>query len=94
MITESVLHFLADPPNPAPAPPPGLEAPTAMFLSWLKWGALIAGSVGFTLSAIMMIVGRRNRSSMAADGASGIPWIIGGLSVASIAAGVVGVLLK
>ncbi len=94
MLAEIVLNVLAAPPNPAPAPPPGLEGPTTMFLSWLKWGAIIAGSVGFTLSAIMMIVGRRNRSSMAADGASGLPWIIGGLSITSIAAGVVGVLVK
>ena len=42
---------------------------------------------------IMMVAGRRNRSSMAADGASGIPWVLGGLSIISLAGGIVGVVL-
>ena len=36
-----------------------------------------------------MIAGRRNRSSMAADGASGLAWVIGGLSIVSFGASLV-----
>jgi hypothetical protein len=41
----------------------------------------------------MMILGRRNRSATAVDGATGIPWILGGLTVISLSAGLVGALL-
>ncbi|GIG57112.1 hypothetical protein Lfu02_14840 [Longispora fulva] len=97
MIRDTVLQYLAlepNPLNPPPAPPPGLEKPAELFLSWMKWGALLAGGVGFTISAVMMIAGRRNRSAMAADGASGIPWIIGGLSLASAGAGLAALILQ
>ena len=40
------------------------------------------------------LLGRRNRSSMAVDGAAGLPWVLAGLSVLSLAAGVVGVLVS
>jgi len=42
---------------------------------------------------IMMMIGRRNRSQLAAEGASGIPWVIGGLSVVSLAAGITSAVL-
>jgi hypothetical protein len=41
----------------------------------------------------MMMIGRRNRSSMAADGASGIPWAVGGLMVVSLASVVVSAII-
>jgi len=34
---------------------------------------------------IMMVVGRRQRSAFAADGAAGIPWVLGGLTIGAIA---------
>jgi hypothetical protein len=80
-------------PNPAPAPPPGTEGLGSDVIAWVKWVAIIAGVVGLTICGIMMAVGRRNRSSMAADGAAGIPWAIGGLMVVSLASSVVGALL-
>jgi hypothetical protein len=70
-----------------------MEGPATQLLSWLKWVGLIAGMLGFGLCAIMMIVGRRNRSNMAVDGATGIPWVLGGLSLMSLSAGLVGALL-
>lgn len=80
-------------PNPGPVAPPGMEAPATQLLGWLKWVGLIAGMLGFGLCAIMMIVGRRNRSNMAVDGATGIPWVLGGLSLMTLSAGLVGALL-
>jgi hypothetical protein len=41
-----------------------------------------------------MIVGRRNRSNMAVDGASGIPWVFAGLSLMTLSAGLVGAMLR
>ena len=80
-------------PNPPPAPPPGLDATANTFLGWLKWGGLVAGVLGLGICGIMMMVGRRNRSSTAVDGASGIPWVLGGLTVMSFASAIVGQVL-
>jgi len=81
-------------PNPPPAAPPGIAGPAAMLLGWLKWTGLVAGVVGLGMCAIMMILGRRNRSSMAVDGASGIPWVLGGLSLITLSAGLVSAVLS
>lgn len=81
-------------PDPAPAAPPGLAEPARLFISWMKWIGIIAGLFGFGMCAIMMILGRRNRSSMAVDGAAGLPWVLGGLSTLSLAAGIVGTLVS
>lgn len=80
-------------PNPPPAPPPGLDATANTFLGWLKWGGLVCGVLGLGICGIMMMVGRRNRSSTAVDGASGIPWVLGGLTVMSFASAIVGQVL-
>ncbi|WP_018588892.1 hypothetical protein [Salinispora arenicola] len=79
--------------EPAPVAPPGLQAKTDLFWSWLKWGGNFLGIVGIIVAGIMMMVGRRNRSSMAADGASGLPWIIGGLALVALAGGIVSTVL-
>jgi hypothetical protein len=76
-------------PNPAPVPIPGMENIANDFLGWLKWGGIIVGVAGLIICGIMMIAGRRNRSSMAADGASGLAWVIGGLSIVSFGASLV-----
>jgi hypothetical protein len=80
-------------PNPAPVAPPGLQGPAEMLLGWMKWVGIIAGLVGFGLCALMMILGRRNRSNLAVDGASGIPWVLGGLSLITLSSGLVAALL-
>lgn len=76
-------------PNPAPAPPPGLGRKTNIVLGWGKWGVLICGIAGLLTSAGKMAIGHRNRSSLAADGATSIPWVIGGLSLVAASAGIV-----
>ena len=80
-------------PNPGPVAPPGMSAPANQLLGWMKWVGIIAGMVGFGLCALMMILGRRNRSNMAVDGATGIPWVLGGLSLMALSAGLVGAVL-
>lgn len=80
-------------PNPAPQAPPGLTAKTDIVLGWGKWGVLICGVVGLLISGGKMAIGHRNRSSLAADGATAIPWVIGGLSLVAASAGIVAVFL-
>ncbi|HEU5023623.1 MAG TPA: hypothetical protein VFV01_01755 [Spirillospora sp.] len=81
-------------PNPPPAPPPGLDAKMNTLLAWGKWGVLICGVAGLFICAGQMAIGRKNRSTFAADGATGIPWVLGGLSLAATAAPIVGVFFK
>ncbi|RJK95919.1 hypothetical protein [Vallicoccus soli] len=83
-------RLLAAVPNPAPQAPPGLGDAADTLLGWMKWGGLVAGVAGLIICAIMMMVGRRNRSSTAADGAAGIPWVLAGLTVIAFSAGLVG----
>ncbi|HET7016047.1 MAG TPA: hypothetical protein VFI65_19145 [Streptosporangiaceae bacterium] len=80
-------------PNPAPAPPPGLARRVNTLLSWWKWGSLIAGVFGLIACGAMMAIGRRNRSSLAADGAAGIPWVLAGLTLIALSSGIVGVFI-
>lgn len=89
----TALDLLAAVPNPGPVAPPGMAEPAEQLISWMKWVGIIAGVIGFGMCALMMILGRRNRSNMAVDGATGIPWVLGGLSTMSLAAGVVGALV-
>lgn len=77
-------------PNPPPQAPPGLEEAASTFIGWMKWGGVIAGVLGLFISSVMMMVGRRNRSTTAVDGASGIPWVFAGLTVMSFATAIVG----
>jgi hypothetical protein len=80
-------------PNPAPQAPPGLSSRINTLLSWWKWGALIAGVFGLVGCGAMMAIGRRNRHSLAADGASGIPWVLAGLTLIALSSGIVGVFM-
>ena len=80
-------------PDPAPMPPPGLTGQVSIILGWIKWGTIIAGVIGLMVCALMMIVGRRSRSTVAADGAAGIPWVLLGLMLAAASSAIVGVFL-
>ncbi len=80
-------------PNPAPQAPPGLATRINTLLAWWKWGALIAGVFGLVGCGAMMAIGRRNRHSLAADGASGIPWVLAGLTLIALSSGIVGVFM-
>lgn len=88
----SHLHALAGSvPNPVPVAPPGLSSKVNTLLGWWKWGALIAGVFGLVGCGAMMAIGRRNRSTLAADGATGIPWVLAGLTLIALSSGIVGV---
>jgi hypothetical protein len=90
----SMWHVLAaGVPNPAPQAPPGLAGDANTILSWGKWGVLICGVAGLLMSGGKMAIGHRNRSSLAAEGAIGIPWVICGLSRVAASAGIVAVFL-
>ncbi|SDG76596.1 hypothetical protein [Pseudonocardia oroxyli] len=84
------MSLVAQPPNPSPVRPPGLEAMADMIIGWLKWGVIVAGVVGILVCAAMIIIGRRNRSATAYEGLIGSAWILGGLALASVAAVLVG----
>lgn len=79
------------PPNPAPHPPPGLSGKVNTLLSWWKWIALALGVFGLIGCGALMIAGQRNRHNLAADGATGIPWVLGGLTLIVLSSGVAGV---
>ena len=80
-------------PDPAPQAPPGLSGKVNTVLGWGKWGVLICGVAGLLISGGKMAIGHRNRSTLAADGATNIPWVIGGLSLVAASAGIVAVFL-
>ena len=81
---------VAQPPDPPPAPPPGLTPITNLLLSWMKWGVVVVGVVGLLTCAMMIIIGRRNRSATAYEGLVGSAWVLAGLGLASVATLIVG----
>lgn len=76
-------------PDAPPSPPENMVEPIKLLISWAKWGVLVCGMAGLLICAAKMTIGQRNRASLAADGASGIPWVLGGLSLASVSASIV-----
>jgi hypothetical protein len=85
---------LAGAPNPAPQAPPGLTRPVTTIIAWGKWGVLMCGVAGLLICAGKMAIGHRNRATFAADGATGVPWVLGGLSLAAVAAAISSVFLR
>ena len=85
-----VATQLAQPPDPPPAPPPGLTPITNLLLSWMKWGVVVVGVIGLLTCAMMIIIGRRNRSATAYEGLVGSAWVLAGLGLASVATLIVG----
>lgn len=90
---QHVAQVAGSVPNPAPKAPPGLAQTVNTLLAWWKWGALVAGVFGLTGCGAMMAIGRRNRSNLAADGATGIPWVLAGLTLIALSSGIVGVFM-
>lgn len=81
-------------PNPAPGQLPGqLGTDLNTIIGWGKTLAIAFGVVGLIACGVMMMVGRRNRHSFAADGAAGVPWVLGGLALVSVSSAIVGVFL-
>jgi hypothetical protein len=80
-------------PNPPVQAPPGLSGPVNTILGWGKWGVLVCGVAGLLICGGKMAIGHRNRAAFAADGATGVPWVLAGLSLAAVASAIVGVFL-
>jgi hypothetical protein len=80
-------------PDVEPVAPDGLVTLGTTLIGWLMWIVMIAGFGGLLWCGIMMAIGRRNRSAMAADGATGIPWVVAGLSTVAFGAAVVGMVI-
>ena len=80
-------------PDVSPVAPDGLDVLGTTLIGWLMWVVMIAGFGGRVGCGIMMAIGRRNRSAMAADGATGIPWVVAGLSTVAFGAAVVGMVI-
>jgi hypothetical protein len=74
----------------SPQAPPGIGVLADQLISWLTWGALAAGVVGLLVCAGMVVVGRRHRGGLAQDGLVGSLWVVTGLTLASLAAVLVG----
>jgi hypothetical protein len=89
-LLEAVRAIPMQAPDPAPQAPPGMQEVADQFIGWGKWILVVAGVLGMFISAGMMIIGRRNRSATAVDGAAGVPWVLGGLFLAAVAASIVG----
>lgn len=88
------LVLLVNVPDPTPQAPPGLETIGEQVVGWSMWIAIISALVGFAIVAVKMAVGQRGRATMAADGASGIPWVVGALFLISSASAIVSALLN
>lgn len=85
------------PPNPPAVPIPGLDDPKGplyTIIGWGKWLMFFLGFIGLLMCAAQMAIGRRNSHRFAADGAAGIPWVLGSLALTAVAAGVVGVFIQ
>jgi hypothetical protein len=81
-------------PNPpVQAPPVQLVKAVNTILGWGKWGVLVCGVAGLLICGGKMAIGHRNRATFAADGATGVPWVLAGLSLAAVAAAIAGVFL-
>lgn len=99
MFTELYVKAVVAAPTPepwkvGPDAPPGMDVVANTFFGWGKWVLIAAGALGLFICAGMMIIGRRNRSATAVDGATGIPWVLAGLATAALAGGVVTTVLK
>jgi hypothetical protein len=78
----------------APAQPiPGLGDTLSQWIGWAKSIGMFAGVMGLMICGIMMMIGRRNRSHLAAEGASGMVWVIAGASVVVMAPGLITALM-
>ena len=86
-------HLAGGAPNPPAQAPPGLSTPVNTILGWGKWGVLVCGVAGLLICSGKMAIGHRNRAATAADGATGVPWVLAGLSLAAVAAAIAGVFL-
>ena len=80
--------------NPCADAPQPVQQVANTLISWTRWVGLAGGVFGLMSCGVMMAIGRRNRSHLAGEGASGIPWVLGGLSVIALSYGIVSQVLS
>jgi hypothetical protein len=80
--------------NPCAQAPDSVKKVASTLIMWTRWTGMAAGVFGLMSCGVMMAIGRRNRSHLAGEGASGIPWVLGGLSVIALSYGVVSQVLS
>lgn len=80
----------AELPNGEPTAPAGLGDAAGQLIGIGKWVGLVLGIGGLIACGMMMTIGRRNNSRMSADGASGIMWVVAGISVVLLSVPIVG----
>lgn len=86
LLVRMQLLLATEVPDGEPALPEGVGEFFSQLIGWAKGSILALGVLGMIACGAMMIVGRRNRSATAVEGAAGIPWVLGGLFLASTAA--------
>jgi hypothetical protein len=89
MTVWDLIGVLADLSNPSPRAPAEVTAQWSRIMGLAKWIGFAAGALGLLAAGVMMSLGRRHRSSTAADGAAGVPWVVGGLSAVVLAVPIV-----
>ncbi len=72
-------------PQPGGDPPAQVTGKITMFLGWLRYAGMAAGVGGLSACGIMMAIGQRNRHAMSVDGATGVPWVLAGVSTVVLA---------
>jgi hypothetical protein len=98
-IHDFLLPLLADPngqggnggggsviPDAPASLPAGLSAAATRLVGWGKGAVYALGVLSLLVCAGMIIAGRRNRGQVSAEGAVGVAWVIGGLTLAGVAA--------
>ena len=80
--------------NPCAQAPQPVQDVASTLIEWTRWTGMAAGVFGMMSCGIMMAIGRRNRSHLAGEGASGIPWVLGGLSIIALSYGIVSQVLS
>ncbi|MCK9922001.1 hypothetical protein MXD61_08910 [Frankia sp. AgPm24] len=76
-------------PEPGGDPPEKVQEKVKLFLGWLRYGGMAAGVGGLIVCGAMMAAGQRNRHSLSADGAAGVPWALAGVSPVILASSIV-----
>lgn len=80
----------AELPDGDPTAPSGLADAAGQLIGIGKWVGLVLGIGGIIACGMMMAIGRRNNSRMSADGASGLMWVVAGVSVILLSVPIVG----
>ncbi|MYV64290.1 hypothetical protein GTW37_39445 [Streptomyces sp. SID4931] len=82
-------------PDPKPVTPDGMKGPMETMLGMLKWGGYAIAAGSLIISGIKMTFGGGGGrgATVAADGASEIPWKLVGVALIGASAGILGQIL-